>query len=140
MGKIINLKAPYLHCFLGAPIIILPIIHRMTSKKYTVRYLVISYHLVTVGCVGFFFVYHKSLNIYISKLKCQSNQCDMYILVSDFFQKNIIYMYLILEIHIVRGECLAFNYVTSFFSKEKQMIIYIYNLHICTLEILKTCD
>ena len=82
----------------------------MTSKKYTVRYLVISYQLIRVGCVGFIFVYQKSLNIYKSKLKF-----DMYILVSDFFQKNMIYMYLILEIRIVRGEFLAFNYVTRFF-------------------------
>ena len=51
--------------------------------------------------------------MYISKLKY-----DMYILESDFFQKNMIYMYLILEIHIVRGEFLAFNYVTMFFSKQ----------------------
>jgi hypothetical protein len=49
----------------------------------------------------------------------------MYILVSDFFQKNIIYMYLILEIRIVREEFLAFNHVTMFFQNKSDDYLYI---------------
>ena len=49
----------------------------------------------------------------------------MYILVSDFFQKNIIYMYLILEICIVREEFFAFNHVTMFFQNKSDDYLYI---------------
>ena len=49
MKKIVNLKAPYLHCFLGAPLIILPIIYGMTSKKYSAHYLAIIYQLVVLN-------------------------------------------------------------------------------------------
>ena len=74
----------------------------------------------------------------------KSNQSDstklffgqtMYILASVFFEKDDKYV-LLQEIRVPCREFLAFKYVLIVFFKQNR---WLFNIYICTLEILKTC-